>query len=131
MLVGGPGNDTYVLENGADGVSNSGGVDSATSTISRSLAVGSLTAVENLTLANFATALNGVGNNLNNVITGNNFNNTLAGGNGNDTLKWRPRRRHPRRRGRKRHADRRRPARPRRPRLTSPGVAAISGTVRR
>ena len=86
-LIGGLGNDTYVLENGADGVSDLGGIDSATSTISRSLAVGGLTAVENLTLANFATALNGVGNNLNNAITGNNFNNTLAGGNGNDTLK--------------------------------------------
>jgi serralysin len=32
------------------------------------------------------TALNGFGNNLNNVITGNNFNNTLSGGLGNDLL---------------------------------------------
>jgi hypothetical protein len=45
-----------VLENGADAVSDSGGIDSATSTISRSLAVGGLTAVENLTLVNVATA---------------------------------------------------------------------------
>ena len=35
------------------------GVDTATSTISRSLAGGGLIAVENLTLANVATALNG------------------------------------------------------------------------
>ena len=75
-----------MLENGADAVSDAGGIDTATSTISRSLAVGGLTAVENLTLVNVATALNGTGNNLNNVITGNNFNNTLSGGNGNDTL---------------------------------------------
>ena len=75
-----------MLENGADAVSDAGGIDTATSTISRSLAVGGLTAVENLTLVNVATALNGTGNNLNNVITGNNFNNTLSGGDGNDTL---------------------------------------------
>ena len=86
-LIGGLGNDVYVLENGADTVSDAGGIDTATSTISRSLAVGGLTAVENLTLVNVATALNGIGNNLNNVITGNNFNNTLSGGNGNDTLR--------------------------------------------
>ena len=86
-LIGGLGNDVYVLENGADAVSDAGGIDTATSTISRSLAVGGLTAVENLTLVNVATALNGTGNNLNNVITGNNFNNTLSGGNGNDTLR--------------------------------------------
>ena len=76
-----------MLENGADAVSDAGGIDTATSTISRSLAVGGLTAVENLALVNVATALNGFGNNLNNVITGNNFNNTLSGGNGNDTLR--------------------------------------------
>ena len=76
-----------MLENGADAVSDAGGIDTATSTISRSLAVGGLTAVENLTLVNVATALNGIGNNLNNVITGNNFNNTLSGGLGNDTLR--------------------------------------------
>jgi serralysin len=52
----------------------------------RSLTVGGPTSLENLTLVNVATALNGVGNNLNNVITGNNFNNILSGGNGNDTL---------------------------------------------
>ena len=69
-----------MLENGADAVSDAGGIDTATSTISRSLAAGGLTAVENLTLVNVATALNGTGNNLNNVITGNNFNNTLSGG---------------------------------------------------
>ena len=86
-LIGGLGNDVYVLENGADAVSDAGGIDTATSTISRSLAVGGLTAVENLTLVNVATALNGTGNNLNNVITGNNFNNTLSGGDGNDTLR--------------------------------------------
>ena len=97
-LIGGLGNDVYVLENGADAVSDAGGIDTATSTVSRSLAVGGLTAVENLTLVNVATALNGVGNNLNNVITGNNFNNTLI------RRAWQ---RHPARRARRRYPHRR------------------------
>ncbi|MDQ0323703.1 Ca2+-binding RTX toxin-like protein [Pararhizobium capsulatum DSM 1112] len=86
ILDGGLGNDVYVLEDGSDTVIDAGGIDSATSTISRSLAVGGLVAVENLTLVNVATALSGTGNNLNNVLTGNTFNNALSGGNGNDTL---------------------------------------------
>ena len=83
-LNGGLGNDVYVLENGADGIVDPGGVDQVTSTISRSIA--SFTTVENLVLVNVATALSGLGNNLANAIAGNNFNNTLAGGIGNDTL---------------------------------------------
>jgi len=83
-LNGGPGNDTYVLENGFDAIVDSGGVDTVTSTVSRSIA--GYAAVENLTLVNLAAALNGIGNNLGNVITGNNFNNTLVGGYGNDAL---------------------------------------------
>ncbi|MDQ0322839.1 Ca2+-binding RTX toxin-like protein [Pararhizobium capsulatum DSM 1112] len=86
ILDGGLGNDLYILENGFDTVVDAGGLDSATSTISRSLATGGLIAVENLTLVNVATALSATGNNLNNVLTGNTFNNALSGGNGNDTL---------------------------------------------
>ena len=78
------GNDTYVLENGTDAVSDSGGIDTITSTINRSLA--GYAAVDNLTLVNVATALTGTGNGLNNVITGNNFANTLSGAAGTDTL---------------------------------------------
>ena len=83
-LIGGLGNDIYVLENGADTVSDRRHRHRHLD--DQPLARGRLTAVENLTLVNVATALNGIGNNLNNVITGNNFNNTLSGGIGNDTL---------------------------------------------
>jgi Ca2+-binding RTX toxin-like protein len=83
-LRGGLGNDTYVLENGADGIVDTGGVDTATSTVSRSIAA--YATLDNLTLVNVAAALAGTGNNLANIITGNNFNNTLNGGNGNDRL---------------------------------------------
>src|SRR6185369_6650760 len=76
-----------VLENGPDTVSDTGGLDTATSTINRSLLTAGLTTVENLTLVNVAAALTGTGNNLANVITGNNFNNTLTGGVGNDNLR--------------------------------------------
>jgi Ca2+-binding RTX toxin-like protein len=43
------------------------------------------TNIENLTLQG-TTAINGIGNNLNNIITGNTADNVLTGGLGNDTL---------------------------------------------
>ena len=73
-----------MLENGADAVFDTGGIDTITSTISRSIA--GYTTVERLTLVNVATALNGIGNNLANTIVGNNFANTLSGGLGADIL---------------------------------------------
>ena len=85
-LRGGGGNDIYVLENGSDAVQDIAGIDTATSTITRNLAVGSLTAIENLTLLGVALA-NVFGNALNNVLTGNGAANTLDGGAGNDTLR--------------------------------------------
>ena len=75
-----------MLENGADIVSDTGGIDTATSTVSRWLAGGGLTTVEKLTLVNVATALKGYRNSLDNVITGNSFVNKLYGGAGNDWL---------------------------------------------
>jgi Ca2+-binding RTX toxin-like protein len=84
-LNGGLGNDVYVLENGADGIADSGGIDTITSTISRSIA--GYATVDNLTLLNVAAALTGTGNNLANAISGNNFNNTLLGGIGNDVIR--------------------------------------------
>ena len=84
-LIGGAGNDTYVLENGTDIISDtSGTADTITSTITRSIA--GYSTIENLTLVNVSTALNGTGNNLGNIITGNSFNNTLTGGAGSDRL---------------------------------------------
>ena len=85
-LRGGLGDDTYELENGSDLVQDIGGIDTATSSITRSLAGGGLVNVERLVLVNLATALNGAGNGLANVLNGNNFNNTLDGGANNDTL---------------------------------------------
>jgi hypothetical protein len=82
-LVGGLGDDTFVLDNGTDNVGDAGGVDTITSTISRSLA--GHTSIEKLTLTGNAH-INGTGNNLANTITGNGGNNVLDGGAGADTL---------------------------------------------
>jgi Ca2+-binding RTX toxin-like protein len=82
-LIGGLGADTFVLENGGDVVNDTGGTDTITSTISRSLAP--YAAIEQLTLVGGAN-INGAGNNAGNTITGNNAVNTLDGGAGNDRL---------------------------------------------
>ncbi|MBW6420234.1 M10 family metallopeptidase C-terminal domain-containing protein [Rhizobium sp. XQZ8] len=82
-LIGGAGNDTYVLGAENDSVNDSSGVDTITSTITRSLAA--YTTIENLTLLGTGN-INGTGNDLNNVIIGTSGKNTLVGGNGNDTL---------------------------------------------
>ncbi|MGQ7819105.1 Calx-beta domain-containing protein [Metapseudomonas furukawaii] len=82
-LVGGLGNDTYVVDNAGDLVveAASAGTDSVQSSITHVLA----TNVENLTLTG-AAAINGTGNALANVITGNAGNNALNGAAGADRL---------------------------------------------
>jgi serralysin len=82
-LRGGLGNDVYALENGADGIIDTGGVDTIASTISRSLA--GYAAIERLYLVGTA-AINGTGNNAANLINGNAAANILSGGLGNDRL---------------------------------------------
>jgi Ca2+-binding RTX toxin-like protein len=77
-LIGGLGNDTYVLGAGNDTVSDTGGNDTITSTITRSL-VG-YGQIENLTLLGSTVAIDGTGNALANTITGNDGNNVLDGG---------------------------------------------------
>jgi Ca2+-binding RTX toxin-like protein len=81
-MSGDAGDDTYVVDNVGDTVteSSSAGIDTVQSSITYTLG----TNVENLTLTG-ATAINGTGNSLANVLTGNNTANTLAGGTGNDT----------------------------------------------
>ena len=83
ILVGGFGNDTYVLGADNDTVDDGGGIDTITSSVTRSLA--GYATIENLTLTG-ASAINGTGNNLDNVITGNDAANSLSGAGGNDTL---------------------------------------------
>jgi Ca2+-binding RTX toxin-like protein len=82
--VGGAGNDTYVVDNAGDVVTeaSNAGTDSVQTTLSSfTLAVN----VENLTFTGTG-AFSGTGNAANNVITGGTSNDTLDGGAGNDTL---------------------------------------------
>ena len=76
------GNDTYVVDNAGDVVTENAnnGTDIVKSSIDYSLADN----VENLVLT--GTAANGTGNTLNNTLTGNAGNNSLDGGLGIDTL---------------------------------------------
>ena len=88
-MLGGTGNDTYVVDNTGDVVEESGGdgTDTVQASISFSLAdsVHAIGDVENLTLTGTA-AINGTGNDLDNVLIGNAGNNLLAGLAGADTL---------------------------------------------
>lgn len=82
VLAGGAGDDVYVVDDISDYVSEfaAGGSDSVETSLTCTLAEN----VENLTLTGTA-AINGTGNNLDNVLRGNGAANVLAGGLGNDT----------------------------------------------
>jgi Ca2+-binding RTX toxin-like protein len=82
-MSGGGGNDTYVVDNTADVVTE--GANQGTDTVQSYITYTLGSNVENLTLMG-TSALNGTGNNLNNVITGNSGANTLNGGMGADTM---------------------------------------------
>jgi Ca2+-binding RTX toxin-like protein len=82
VLTGGLGDDTYIVSTGDSVVEHAGeGIDTVQSNITYTLGAN----VEYLTLTG-ATAINGTGNTLNNVLTGNTAANTLNGGAGADTL---------------------------------------------
>jgi len=82
-MRGGLGNDTYVVDNSGDTVTEavSAGTDTVKSSVTHTLGAN----VENLTLTG-SGAINGTGNGLNNVLTGNGAANVLNGGRGKDSL---------------------------------------------
>jgi serralysin len=88
-MVGGAGNDTYIVDNISDIVdeefAGSSGTDTVLSSANYTLNFKAAN-VENLTLTGGGN-INGTGNILDNTITGNTGNNILRGGEGNDTLK--------------------------------------------
>jgi Ca2+-binding RTX toxin-like protein len=82
-MAGGLGSDTYVVDDAGDVVTElaGGGTDTVQSAASYALGAH----VENLTLTG-GGAVNGTGNELDNVLVGNNAANVLDGGAGSDTL---------------------------------------------
>jgi Ca2+-binding RTX toxin-like protein len=82
-MMGGLGNDIYVVDNALDIVLEN--LNEGIDVIQASVAYALSANVENLTLTG-TTAINGTGNELDNVLTGNSAINTLTGGAGNDTL---------------------------------------------
>jgi Ca2+-binding RTX toxin-like protein len=83
-LIGGLGNDIYTVDSDTDIIIEhvGEGIDTVEATCSYSLGAG----VENLLLLGTA-AINGSGNELDNILTGNSAANILAGGLGNDTYR--------------------------------------------
>jgi Ca2+-binding RTX toxin-like protein len=83
QLLGWKGNDTYLVDNTGDVIIEAlnAGIDSVESSVTWTLKAN----LENLTLTG-TTAINGTGNQLNNILTGNSGNNTLNGALGIDTL---------------------------------------------
>jgi Ca2+-binding RTX toxin-like protein len=86
-MIGNKGDDTYIVDNVGDVITETyslaegGGTDTVQSSVSYTLS----TNVDNLTLTG-ATNINATGNNLANSLTGNAGNNELNGGAGNDIL---------------------------------------------
>ncbi|WP_085316327.1 beta strand repeat-containing protein [Derxia lacustris] len=84
VMTGGGGNDVYLVDNLGDQVIE--GALGGTDLIKTSRSLGTLAAqVENLTLTG-TSAINGAGNELDNLITGNSAINAISGGAGDDTL---------------------------------------------
>ncbi|MBV5311048.1 calcium-binding protein, partial [Chromatium okenii] len=82
-LIGGEGDDTYYVDSDKD--TGTEKANEGTDTVNSSITYILGTTIENLMLTG-ATAINGTGNALNNVLTGNDNVNTLSGLAGNDLL---------------------------------------------
>ena len=82
-MIGGQGNDTYLVDNLGDVVTENAaeGTDLVQSSVSFTLGAD----IENLTLTGSA-AINGTGNDLDNILLGNSGTNILDGGTGADTM---------------------------------------------
>ena len=83
QMAGGAGNDRYVVDDAGDTVTETG--DAGTDTVDASVSFTLGDNVENLNLTGTA-AVNGTGNELDNVLTGNGGANVLSGGGGVDTV---------------------------------------------
>jgi Ca2+-binding RTX toxin-like protein len=83
-MAGGLGNDIYVIDNPGDIVVEN--ADAGTDRVNSSISYVLGSNVENLILTG-ATAIDGTGNTLNNILIGNNGSNILDGGVGADTMK--------------------------------------------
>ena len=82
-MLGGAGDDTYVVDATSDVVTELAG--EGTDTIQSGVTYTLGAEVENLTLTG-TTAINATGNTLDNILTGNSGANTLSGGAGDDTM---------------------------------------------
>ena len=83
QLLGGTGNDTFIVHNTGESITDNGGTDTVVANFTYTLA--SLPNIENLILSGNGS-IKGTGNNANNIITGNLGDNVLNGAAGNDTL---------------------------------------------
>ena len=84
-LIGGEGNDTYMVDNISDVIAETSILSTEIDTVISSVTYTLCDNVENLTLAG-ASAIDGTGNALDNVIMGNSANNVLDGGVGYDWI---------------------------------------------
>ncbi len=84
-MSGGADNDTYVVDNTGDIVTETSTLTTEIDTVQSSVTYTLTTNVENLTLTGTAN-ISGTGNTSDNVLIGNSVANTLSGGAGNDTL---------------------------------------------
>lgn len=84
VLNGGAGNDLYIVDNAADSIIDSDGIDTIATSLS-ALSLTGLSFIENLR-ATANAAFTGTGNALANTLTGTSYSDTLNGGAGDDTL---------------------------------------------